>query len=149
MTQATFTITEPVCNGLLPASAMQQLHGFLEGHEGKWAEVTVRISEKRRSSPQNRFYHGAFIGALRQCFLDCGVRLSHDDIHEGLRDAWAKNERTVTLSKGGVFKIPASTARLSTSEFSDFLEEVRAHFAQAYGWQLPHVNEIPMEAYNA
>ena len=144
---ATFTITEPVKNGLLPAKAMQMLHGFLEGHEGKYAELTVRISEKRRSNPQNKFYMGAFISAFRECLLSCGQRVSHDDIHEGLRDAWAKNSYTIYLPNNYPFKIPPSTKRLTTQTFEDYLTEIRAEFAEKFKWQLPFPNEVPLEDY--
>ena len=114
---------------------------FLRGHDGERMRVRLSLAEKIRTSPQNRFYQGPFILALQQHLLDCGHRLSHDDIHAGLRDGYAKNSYMIPLPGGASFRVPPSTTRLSTQGFSDYLEEIRLHFAQQFGWELPLPNE--------
>jgi hypothetical protein len=109
--------------------------------DGKRVSVTIKEQQKPRSINQNNFYHGPFIEAFRLCLLDCGVRLSADDIHSGLRDAHAKNAFVVAIPGGGMFRVPPSTARMTTTDFEGFLEEIRAEYAQRCGWQLPFPNE--------
>jgi hypothetical protein len=130
-----------VTGGHLPGRVRDSIAAAVAGMEGKRVVVTVKAQEKRRSLSQSRFYQGPFIEAFRQCLLSCGQRVSHDDIHAGLRDAYAKNGYCFALPDGQAFRVPPSTARLSTVDFEGYLEEIRAHFAGEYGWQLPLPNE--------
>lgn len=133
--------------GHLPGQMRRELDDLIRGLAGKTLRISIEIAEKPRSNRQNRFYHGPFIKAFQACLLACGQRVSADDIHEGLRDAYAKNGYAIPLPNGESLRIPPSTKRLNTSGFEDFLEEIRAHFAEQFGWQLPSPNEIPIEAY--
>ena len=126
-------------NGLLVPPAY--IRTWLEPHNGKQFNIRLTEAVKIRTNPQNRFYQGPFILALQQCLLECGHRVSHDDIHAGLRDAYAKNAFLIPLPGGASFRVPPSTSRLSTQGFSDFLEEIRVYFAEQLSWALPHPNE--------
>ena len=128
-------------NGRLPRTVAEHIAAALRNFEGKYVTVSIREAKRIRSLNQNSFYHGPFIDAFRQCLLSCGQRVSPEDIHAGLREAYAKNSYTVVLPNGQIFKVPPSTTRLSTSDFEAYLEEIRAHFANEYGWQLPFPNE--------
>jgi hypothetical protein len=136
-----------VSGGRLPPRIYHDLARLAEKLDGKTVLISIREKKKPRSGKQNGFYHGPFIEAIQRYLLDAGHRVSPDDIHAGLRDAYAKNSYSVVLPNGATFRIPASTARLSTGEFEDFLTEIRAEFAQRFGWQLPLPNEeLPTEA---
>jgi hypothetical protein len=128
-------------SGRLPRKVSEQIAAALRNAEGKSVVVSIREVKRIRSLNQNSFYHGPFIDAFRQCLLSCGQRVSPEDIHAGLRDSYAKNSYTIALPDGQIFRVPPSTARLSTSDFEAYLEEIRAHFATEYEWQLPFPNE--------
>lgn len=136
-----FTITPA---GHMPGQVHRELDDLIRGMAGKRVRLILELSEKIRTLPQNRFYQGPFIKAFQKCLLDCGERVSRDDIHEGLRNGYAKNGYNI----GEYLRIPPSTKRLSTTGFEDYLEEIRAHYAGKFGWQLPFPGEIPIEAYN-
>lgn len=127
--------------GKLPAHVYQSLVDLAATCEGKTLVISVRERKRIRSNKQNNFYHGTFIEAIQQHLLEAGHRVSPEDIHAGLRDAYAKNSYVVTLPNGAEFRVPASTTRLTTGEFEDYLTEIRAEFAQRFGWQLPIPNE--------
>lgn len=130
-----------VADGKLPASVSQQIVTALKGLCGKRIIITIKEQVRPRSLKQNKFYQGPFIESFRQHLLECGQRVSHDDIHSGLRDAHAKNAMTIMLPGDVPFRIPPSTARLTTSDFEGFLEEIRAEYAARLGWQLPFPGE--------
>lgn len=130
-----------VTGGRIPRHVAERLAEAIRSLDGKRVMLTVKEMKKPRSLKQNRFYQGPFIEAFRQCLLSCGQRVSHDDIHGGLRDSYAKNSYTIVLPDGQPFRVPPSTARLSTLDFEGYLEEIRANFAGQYGWQLPIPNE--------
>lgn len=125
----------------LPRAVAEKVAAAVAAMDGKRVVVSVREVKKPRSLKQSRFYQGPFIEAFRQCLLSCGQRVSHDDIHAGLRDSYAKNGYTILLPGGTPFRVPPSTARLSTVDFEGYLEEIRADFAGKFGWQLPIPNE--------
>ena len=133
--------TARVTDGRLPPAYGQQLAALLRASEGRLLTITVTEATKGRTNNQNRFYQGPFVEAIRAHLLECGYRLSADDVHAGLRDAYAKNEFTITLPDGTPFRVPPSTARLRTVEFESYLEEIRAEYAGRFGWQLPFPNE--------
>lgn len=133
--------------GRLPGLTQRELDDLLRGLPGKRIKLSVLLQEKPRTLKQNKFYQGPFIEAFQRCLLDCGQRVEHDDIHDGLRDAYAKNGYSIHLPKQQSLWVPPSTRRLSTTGFEDYLEEIRAHFAGEFDWQLPLVNEVPIEAY--
>lgn len=130
-----------VINGRLPEKDARQIGEAIRQFNGKRILLSIRQQEKLRSLNQNSFYQGPFIEALRVYLLDCGHRVSPEDIHGGLRDAHAKNSFVIELPGGMPFRIPPSTTRLSTTGFEEYLEEIRARFAEDFGWQLPLPNE--------
>ncbi|OWK42032.1 hypothetical protein [Fimbriiglobus ruber] len=136
----------PVVDGRLPERDARRIGDVIRKFDGKRIVVSIREQKKPRSLNQNAFYHGPFIEAFRVCLLECGHRLSSEDIHSGLRDAYAKNGYTLMLPGGKPFSVPPSTSRLSTIGFEEFLEEIRAYFASEFGWQLPLPNEVPTHA---
>jgi hypothetical protein len=141
MTEFVFQITAQITNGRLPRPVAEQIATAISGFDGKRVLVTVKEQKRLRSLKQNSFYQGPFIEAFRLHLLECGQRVSHDDIHAGLRDAHAKNSFTVMLPGDVPFRIPPSTTRLSTTGFEEFLEEIRAEYAGRFGWQLPFPGE--------
>ena len=128
-------------NGRIPAPVWERLGEAVARMDGKRMLVSLKEQKKRRSLNQSRFYQGPFIEAFRLHLLECGQRVSHDDIHAGLRDAHAKNAMTILLPGDVPFRIPPSTARLDTIGFEMFLEDIRAEYATRFGWQLPFPNE--------
>lgn len=133
--------------GHLPAKESREIADFIRGLPGKRLKIALAAQDRIRTPPQNKFYQGPFIDALSQKLLDHGYRIDHEDIHGALRDKYAKNGFSLILPGDVEFKIPPSTRRLSTPQFSDFLEEIRADYAQRVGWQLPLPNEVPLGAY--
>lgn len=131
----------PVIDGRLPERDARRIGEAIRAFNGKRIVVAIKEMKRKRSLNQNNFYQGPFVEAVRLNLLECGYRVSHDDIHGGLRDAYAKNSFTIYLPDGTPFRVPPSTARMATLEFEDYLEEIRSDYATRFGWQLPFPNE--------
>lgn len=131
-----------ISGGRIPSKVAESIAAWVRSMDGKRVVISLKEVKRTRSLNQNAFYHGPFVEAFRQCLLSCGQRVSSDDIHAGLRDAFAKNGYTIALPDGTPFRVPPSTARLTTTSFEDFLEEIRSHFASKFGWSLPFPNEL-------
>lgn len=138
---AVLEVVSQVVGGRIPEAHAKRVGEAIRAFDGKRVLISVKEMKKIRSLNQNAFYQGPFVEYIRQRLLECGHRLSHDDIHSGLRDTYAKNGYTIFLPDGSPFKVPPSTARLPTMEFEGYLDEIRADYAARFDWQLPYPNE--------
>jgi hypothetical protein len=139
MTEACFSGT--VKGGRLPKPVSESIAKLLARMEGKTLEISIREVKRPRSLKQNKFYQGLFINAFADCLMSCGQRVDPEDIHAGLRDAYAKNSYAIIMPDGKQFRVPPSTRRLTTTGFENYLEEIRAEYATKFGWQLPFPGE--------
>jgi hypothetical protein len=119
VTQETYETGGVIENGRLQLEGKlifeQAMKRFPNGH------VTVRISvtKKRRSSSQNRYYHGVVIPLFAE---HCGYELSE------MKDALALHlipHEIVDVTTGEVRIVPGHTSELSVSEFNDLIERAQ------------------------
>lgn len=108
----------------------------IEGLDGVY-EVTINKYKKDRTKSQNALYH-MWIGIISN---DTGN--SHDELCEIFKLKFLGSE---TLSALG-FKIerPKSTTKLSTQEFTDYLDKIEG-LAISIGIRLPHPEDLYREA---
>lgn len=89
--------------------------------------ITVQEYKARRNNDQNRLYWALLNQIAAQAWLD-GKQYSADAWHEYYKRQYIGMEE---LPKGG--RVGLSTATLSVSEFSDFINQVEAHAATDLG----------------
>lgn len=102
---------------------------------GKPVRVALMRDKKTRNGQQNRYLHGVvyedILQGMREQARELGCEApfrSKDDVHE-----WAKWKflRTRRVFPGGEEEeMPGSTRRLTTEEFSDYVEAIAAWGAQ-------------------
>lgn len=111
--------------------------------DGPPLEVIIREYRPRRSLEQNRLYWSAYVRPLAQ---HCGVSLS--DMHRYLKAELLEPVPVVDPWTGEIVRYgEASTTKLSSQEFSQYLDQVAAMaaehgiaipapfvHAQLYGW---------------
>lgn len=104
--------------------------------KGLTVEVTVERRRKIRSNEQNAYYHGVVLKLIAD---ECGYRgeAELEGLHEELKRMF--------LPKSGRLNIVKSTASLSTVEFSEYIEKVRAWAAEELGIYIPDPNEAKGE----
>ena len=113
-----------------------KLKNHLLKFRGKTVEVTVELRRKHRTNEQNAYYHGV---VLKMIADECGYRgeAELEGLHEELKRMF--------LPKNGRLNIVKSTASLSTVEFSDYIEKVRAWAAEELSLYIPDPNEAKGE----
>ncbi len=105
------------------------------GHEGKRVRVTVERFRNRRSSEQNRYYHGVVVPAIGKAIGEQDM----EAVHEMLKAEF--NYQIVVIGQKEM-KMPLSTAKLETVQFSEFMEKVRMWAAKFLELYIPDPNEV-------
>jgi NinB protein len=88
---------------------------FPDGH----VVVTVKVARRKRSSAQNRFFHGVVIPLFAE---HCGYELTE------MKDALALEllpKEVVDVKTGEVRIVPGHTSELTTTQFNDLIERVQ------------------------
>lgn len=108
----------------------QDKAGFAQhvrGLEGKLVEVIVKKYTVKRSSPQNRYFHGVVLPMI----TDAMGEQNQDYVKDALK--WHFLRKTLP---GGLETVRA-TSELNTEEFTDFIEKCRHLAAEMYGIDIP------------
>jgi hypothetical protein len=86
---------------------------------------------RKRSSQQNRYYHGVVVPEYRKAFNALGHSLTNNEVHK-----WIKQR----------FKIETTT-ELSTTDWEEFIIKLQAYASNIFGIQIPDPNEVLLEKY--
>jgi len=99
-------------------------------------------SYKHRSNLQNAYYHGCLLPLVLDGLQDAGFNEVKDvaTVHELLKKMFLER-KIISEKTGDEIGIPGSTARLSTTEFMTFIDEVIQWAAEYLGIQIPLPNE--------
>lgn len=110
-------------------------------HLGKEVKIEITRKRKTRSNPQNRYYWGCVIPIIQNGLFEAhGQAYSDDETHEFLKANFNANS-TVNEKNGEVYTLPQSTARLTTTEYEEYLERVREFAREYLGCEIPLPNE--------
>ena len=105
---------------------------YLETLEGKQVEVKVQKERSQRSLNQNNYYHAVVVKMLSD-FTGYDI----DEMHEILKYEFLKKVNT------GGFEYVQSTAKLTTTEFEEYLEKIKT-WASMLGCVIPDPNECAL-----
>jgi hypothetical protein len=105
------------------------------GHEGKRVRVTVERFRNRRSTEQNRYYHGIVVPAIGKAIGEQDM----ESVHEMLK---AEFNYEILVIGNKEMKVPRSTAKLETVAFSEYMEKVRMWAAKFLELYIPDPNEV-------
>ena len=97
--------------------------------------MTVERVQKPRSNPQNRLMWVWFTCIAQAWSEATGRVFTPENVH----DAYCLLYLPVTMPNGA--NIPGSTSKLTTEEFTDFLNKVQADAETEYGIQLPNPDD--------
>ena len=129
-----------VTGGKLPAKVSEQIAAVIRNAEGKRVVVAVREQKRTRSNQQNRHYWGCVIPPIVAMFRDAGSMVDAEDVHEFLKLRVAKIKQVMVTPDGEVHTSLGSTAKLTTTEFMDYVEKIRA-WAVEFGVAIPLPDE--------
>ena len=113
---------------------------FMRQREGRQVRVVLSENAKKRSCKQNAFYWGQVVAPVLDLFLEWGNEADEDDVHEFLKERFCSSPKILMLQDGKRAPVLKSTTKLTTLEFSDYVEKIRAWAAQ-YDTQIPLPSE--------
>jgi hypothetical protein len=140
VTGGSVEFTALVNKGCLPKGIADQIADVVRRMDGKRLRIKIEEFKQRRSSPQNRYYHGVCVKLVTQMFRDAGNNVNEDDVHLFLKLRVGKLLQVIVSPDGEVHKSVGSTKKLSKQEFEVYLEKIRA-WAAGFDLIIPLPNE--------
>ena len=131
----------PVVDGRLPEDAARRVGQAIRAFDGKRVTISVAEVKKTRSGNANRYYWGCCVSLITDAFRDAGNMVNADDTHEFLKTHVGKLQQVLVTADGEVFRGPGSTAKLTPTEFGDYVEAVKAWAADMLDLQIPSPDE--------
>ena len=86
---------------------------------------------RKRSSQQNRYYHGVVVPAYKTAFVSFGHKVTTKEVH-----SWIKQRFVIE-----------STTKLSTTEWEEFIIKLQAYASNILNIQIPDPNEVIINEY--
>lgn len=126
------SLVVPVEFGKLNPTAFQQeiINRYLSTRNGKAVELKLARPVDTRSQRQNRFYWGVVLTTIADATGN-----TTEDLHEHFKAVFLPR-RFVTLA-GKETEVAKTTTKLSTDEFSKYLQQIAAFAASELGITLP------------
>ena len=143
--------TGTVRNGQLPPELSRVIRDLLRRLEGKKVRVSVQEHKRKRSCNQNAFYWAVVVPMVLEMFRGAGNDCDEELVHHYLKEHVGGLVSIVRDPSGTPKTVVGSTTALSTQEFEDYLERIRA-WAAAFGVEIPlprELNEEPTERQTA
>lgn len=97
-------------------------------------QIMIKVDRDSRSAKQNKYYWGVVVKLISDY-----TGFETDEVREFLKCKFLKYEKA--LPSGEVAELIASTTKLDTKEFEEFMEKVRAFAAQELDLIIPLPNE--------
>ncbi len=109
--------------------------------EGANIIISIEKRKKKRSNNQNAFYHAVVIPIMMDAFKDAwGEYYSSVEVHEALKAKYCFKEQ-VNENTGEILQIPSSTTNLSTIEWEEYINKIRAFAFEWFNVTIPMPNE--------
>lgn len=106
----------------------------------KWLSIEIKEHKNQRSLNQNAYYWGVVVPAVRDLFIGNGDMLDAEEVHDYLKRNVGKLTRLIRAPDNSYQVIAASSAKTTTAEFENYLEQCRA-WAAGWGVIIPLPNE--------
>lgn len=116
------------------------LDKWIECHKGREVVLSVKLFFKTRSKDQNAYYWKVVVPMVQEAINEYGSDYSIEETHEFLKKEFNYEERE--LREGYYVKVPLSTSRLDTVEFSIYKERIQQFGSEVLGIYIPDPNEV-------
>jgi hypothetical protein len=113
----------------------------LETFEGSEIVITIQEAKKRRSNPQNSFYHAVCIPIMQQALKDAGYLMTNESVHDMLKLRFLKESILVNEESGEYIERIKSTTELTTTQFAEYILDIQKFAVEYFNVQIPNPNE--------
>jgi hypothetical protein len=135
-----YEIRTNVINGNLKRNRNLILNA-LETFEGQEVILTIQKAKKRRSNPQNSFYHGVVIPIMQQCLKDAGYLMTNESVHDMLKLRFLKESILVNEESGEYIERIKSTTELTTTQFAEYILDIQKFAVEYFNVIIPDPNQ--------
>jgi hypothetical protein len=135
-----YEIRTNVINGNLKRNRNLILNA-LETFEGQEVILTIQKAKKRRSNPQNSFYHGVVIPIMQQCLKDAGYLMTNESVHDMLKLRFLKESILVNENTGEYIERIKSTTELTTTQFAEYILDIQKFAVEYFNVIIPDPNQ--------
>jgi hypothetical protein len=135
-----YEIRTNVINGNLKRNRNLILNA-LETFEGQEVILTIQKAKKRRSNPQNSFYHGVVIPIMQQALKDAGYLMTNESVHDMLKLRFLKESILVNENTGEYIERIKSTTELTTTQFAEYILDIQKFAVEYFNVQIPDPNQ--------
>lgn len=112
----------------------------------KWARqnpgrnVLVKFEKRgsKRSTLQNRYYHGVVVQMVMMGLREIGYSLAHDETHFFLKQKF--NPIEIPGNGGLVIEVPGTTTQLNKTEFGEYIDRIAQWAAEYLNVVIPPAN---------
>lgn len=109
------------------------LRHFLTKVDGDYI-LTIEPDKLKRTSPQNRYYHGVVLQTLRQCLTANGHKVNAQQVHDLMRMKFLSETLDVN---GQSITSMRSTTELNVEEFGNYIDSIVQLVAEWFGVVVP------------
>jgi hypothetical protein len=113
----------------------------LKSLEGQEITITLQKAKKRRSNPQNSFYHAVCVPIMQQCLKDAGYLMTLEQTHEMLKLRFLKESILVNEQTAEYIERIKSTTELSTIEFMEYILDIQKFAIEYFNTEIPDPNQ--------
>jgi|688.fasta_scaffold36769_11 hypothetical protein len=135
-----YEIRSNVINGNLKRNRNLILEA-LNSFEGQEITITLQKAKKRRSNPQNSFYHAVCVPIMQQCLKDAGYLMTLEQTHEMLKLRFLKESILVNEQTAEYIERIKSTTELSTIEFMEYILDIQKFAIEYFNTEIPDPNQ--------
>ncbi len=131
-----------VLNGKLSIVKREQFIDALLSFRDGIVSVTVELIGEKRNAKQNGYYHAVVVPMLRDAINSAwGEDLTDEETHEFLKLRF--NSKTIVdPDTGECEKLPMSTTRLNTAQFSEYVEKCRRMAKREFDIDVPDADKL-------
>jgi hypothetical protein len=126
-------------NGVFHIQNRQRLQEWGRQNPNKQLLVTIGKRGSKRSSPQNRYYHGVVVQEVKLGLLNIGYEMTADEVHYFLKAKF--NPVEIPNKEGEVIELPGTTTNLTKTQFGEYIERIAQWAAEYLGIRIPQPNE--------
>ena len=113
----------------------------INSFEGQNVVVTIEKAKKKRSNPQNAFWHGVVVKIMQNCLKDAGHLMTLEQTHDLLKLRFLKETILVNENSGEYVERVKSTTELSTTEFMELISNVQRFAIEYFNTEIPDPNQ--------
>lgn len=128
--------------GKLDRKVSAQIKEVLTGFKDKRIQIEIKEAKKNRSNDQNAYLWGVVYPAAMQGLKDLGNEgLSVDLVHRFFKDKFLERWRDIVIpATGEVYRVKTTTD-LTTSEMSEYIENIARWCAEFLNVIIPSPND--------